>query len=124
MKATIAWWDLTDSEQTIDSLREYLRGEAVQPWSSVRGLRLKFWISDRVGNRWGAVMLWESDDIDDQPLPPHRAAELIGYPPTERVRFDIEATIEGFFSDPELSGRGLALEGGRTARGAAPTDNG
>src|SRR5262245_21000190 len=87
MKATIAWWDLTDSEQTIDSLRAYLRDEGVAPWESVKGLRLKFWVADRAGNRWGAVMLWETDP-GDQPLPPHRAAELIGYPPTERVRFE------------------------------------
>ena len=107
MKARIAWWDLTESTQTIDSLRTYLQDEAVQPWASVRGLRLKFWISDRPGNRWGAVMLWESDDIGDQPLPPHRAAELIGYPPTERVRFDVEATVEGVYAEPALSGHGL-----------------
>jgi hypothetical protein len=110
MRATIAWWDLSDSDQTIDSLREYLRDEGVQPWASVHGLRLKFWVSDRAGNRWGAVMLWESEDATKQPLPPHRAAELIGYPPTERVRFDVEATIEGTFDEAKLSGHGLALE--------------
>jgi hypothetical protein len=111
MKAAIAWWDLAGSDQTIDSLREYLRDEGVQPWAAVRGLRLKFWISDRAGNRWGAVMLWESADGHDQPLPPHRAAELIGYPPTERVRFDVEATVEGVFADPTLSGHGLVFDG-------------
>lgn len=111
MKVTISWWDLTDSEQTIESLREYLRDEGVQPWASVRGLRLKLWISDPVGNRWGAVQLWESADIGEQPLPPHRAAELIGYPPTERVRFDVEATIEGVYAGSELSWLGLALNG-------------
>ncbi|MCT2589749.1 hypothetical protein LHJ74_07415 [Streptomyces sp. N2-109] len=110
MRATIAWWDLSDSEQTIDSLRVYLRDEGVSPWEAVKGLRLKFWISDRAGDRWGAVMLWESADVGDQPLPPHRAAELIGYPPTERVRFDVEATVEGIFTHTQLAGRGLALE--------------
>lgn len=110
MKASVAWWDLADSAQTIDSLREYLRDTGVQPWASVGGLRLKFWVSDRAGNRWGAVMLWESDDIGDQPLPPHQAAELIGYPPTERVRFDVEATVEGVFAEPELSGHGLVYD--------------
>lgn len=109
MRATIAWWDLTGSEQTIDSLRVYLRDEGVDPWKQVRGLRLKFWISDRDGNRWGAVMLWESEEATRQPLPPHRAAELIGYGPTERVRFDVEATVEGLFDEPMLAGLGLAL---------------
>ena len=110
MKASVTWWDLTDSTQTIDSLRDYLRDEGVSPWTSVKGLRLKFWVSDRVGNRWGAVMLWESDDFLDQPLPPHRAMELIGYPPTERVRFEVEATVEGMFAVAGLAGLGLAFE--------------
>jgi hypothetical protein len=111
MRATIAWWDLSDSTQTIDSLRDHLRDEGVAPWSDVPGLRLKFWISDRAGNRWGAVMLWEpGHPADEQPLPPHRALELIGYPPTERVRFDVEATVEGRYTVAALSGLGLAME--------------
>lgn len=110
MKVTIAWWDLTESEQTIASLREYLRDEGVEPWASVHGLRLKFWISDPAGDRWGAVMLWEGEGPGDQPLPPHKAAALIGYPPTERVRFDVEATIEGLFAEPALSRHGLVFE--------------
>jgi dihydrophenazinedicarboxylate synthase len=124
MRATIAWWDLSRSGQTIDSLRTYLRDEGVRPWEAVRGLRLKFWVADREGNRWGAVMLWESDGPGDQPLPPHRAAELIGYGPTERVRFDVEATVEGLHSLPGLSGLGPALTNGTSANGApapAPT---
>ncbi len=96
MRATIAWWDLTDSTQTIDSLCDHLRAEGVAPWADVPGLRLKFWISDETGNRWGAVMLWAPGyPADGQPLPPNRAAELIGYPATERVRFDVEALVEG-----------------------------
>jgi len=110
MKAVITWWDLNDSEQTIDSLRKFLRDGGVQPWSSVRGLRLKFWISDRDTNRWGAVMLWESANAIDQPLPPNHAAKLIGYPPTLRASFDIDATIEGIFSLSVLTGLGLALD--------------
>ena len=30
MKATISWWDLSGSDQTIDSLRVYLRDEGVE----------------------------------------------------------------------------------------------
>lgn len=116
VKATIAWWDLDGCGQTIESLREYLRAEGVQPWGAVRGLRLKFWVSDPAGNRWGAVMLFESADDVRQPLPPNRAAELIGYPPTERVAFDVEATIEGAYAEPALTGLGLALTGARTGR--------
>lgn len=110
MNATIAWWDLNNSVQTIETLRDYLRHEGVTPWKDVAGLRLKFWISDRDGNRWGAVMLWEPGfPTPGQPLPPHKAAELIGYPPTHRVRFDVEATVEGLSTQTNLSGLGLAL---------------
>lgn len=111
MNVVISWWDLAGSRQTIDSLRGYLRDEAVPVWAEVKGLRLKLWLSDRAGNRWGAVMVWESELDGDpgQQLPPHRAAELIGYPPTERLRFDVEASVEGLFAEPALAGLGLAL---------------
>ena len=111
MKASVTWWDLAESDQTIESLREYLRDGGVDPWASVLGLRLKFWVSDPVGDRWGAVMLWETDDEEgEQPLPPHQAMELIGYPPTERVRFDVEATVEGVYFAMALSKQGLVYE--------------
>ncbi|MFB7451606.1 MULTISPECIES: hypothetical protein [unclassified Streptomyces] len=109
MRVDIAWWDLGDSPQTIESLRDHLRDGAVSPWADVPGLRLKFWMADREGNRWGAVMVWEADRPADRPLPPNRAADLIGYPPTHRTRFDIEATVEGIHSLPALGGLGPAL---------------
>lgn len=113
MKVTIAWWSLDRSGQTIDSLREYLRDEGVQPWSAVEGLRLKLWIADREANRWGALMVWESAEAARAPLPPNRAADLIGYPPTHRASFDVEATAEGRHAEHQLDGLGPALEGGR-----------
>lgn len=91
MKALIAWWDLAASRQTIDALRAALDEEGVAAWRTVPGLWLKFWISERAGDRWGAVMVWESVPAAGQELPPNRAAELIGYPPTERVWFEVEA---------------------------------
>lgn len=109
MRVDIAWWDLDGSAQTIDSLRVHLRDDAVAPWAEVPGLRLKFWMADREGNRWGAVMLWEDDRPADRPLPPNRAADLIGGPPTHRFRFEVEATVEGLHSLPGLSGLGAAL---------------
>ncbi|WP_413761437.1 hypothetical protein [Streptomyces sp. MMBL 11-3] len=105
----IAWWALDDSDQTIDSLRDFLRDEAVDAWALVRGMPLKFWIADRENNRWGAVMLWESAEAAAPPLP-RSPAELIGYPPTHRTWFDIEAVIEGIHSLPPLAGLGLALD--------------
>lgn len=92
-------------------MREHLRDGGVAAWADVPGLRLKFWVSDQAGNRWGAVMLWEhGHPAPKQPLPPHRAMELIGYPPTERVVFDVEATVEGRYAVAALSGLGLAVE--------------
>ncbi|MEU9705717.1 hypothetical protein [Streptomyces sp. NPDC047981] len=106
MRAVIVWWDLARSEQTVESLRGFLRDEAVDRFSQVPGLRLKFWVSDAATNRWGAVLLWESAEA----AIPQRAAELIGYPPTERHSFDVEATVEGVFAVAALAGRGAALE--------------
>ncbi|MBD2255420.1 hypothetical protein H6G14_29865 [Nostoc parmelioides FACHB-3921] len=95
MKATIAWWDLSQSHQTIDTLRDYLQNEGVLPWSGTEGMILKFWFSDRKTNRWGAVMLWASDADMSVPLPPNRATELIGYPPTERMSTELDAWVGG-----------------------------
>ena len=97
MKATIAWWNLDRSEQTINSLRENLKKEEIDSWQKIPGLRLKFWISDSNNNLWGAVMLWEAEHYMSQSLPPNRAMELIGYPPTHRIVFDVEATTEKEF---------------------------
>jgi len=109
MKATIAWWDLSRSDHTIDSLRTHLRDEGVEQWTHVHGMRLKFWISDRGSNRWGAVMLWESTADPTAPLPPNRATELIGYPPTCRMTTDVEAVVEGLHAG-HLADRGLPFE--------------
>ncbi|MFB7929727.1 hypothetical protein [Streptomyces sp. NPDC056039] len=109
MKATISWWDLAGSDQTIDSLRDYLRDEGVDPWTEVPGLRLKFWISDRRTNRWGAVMLWDTTADLTVPMPPNRATELIGHPPAVRMMSDVEALVEGAHSG-RPAGRGLAFE--------------
>ena len=110
MQVSIAWWQLDESEQTIASLREYLRDEGVSPWHEVFGLCLKLWIADPEHNRWGAIMLWESPADATQPLPPNRATELIGYPPTQRTSFEVEASVVGRHSLPTLAGIGPAMQ--------------
>ncbi|MDK1472632.1 hypothetical protein QNO07_04185 [Streptomyces sp. 549] len=110
MQAVIVWWDLADSAQTVQSLRLYLRDEAVDRFAQVPGLRVKFWLSDAARQHWGAILLWESAEAAAVPLAP-RAAELIGYPPTSVSAFAVEATVEGLFTAGALAGRGLALEG-------------
>ncbi|WP_030745067.1 hypothetical protein [Streptomyces sp. NRRL F-5135] len=109
MHAVVVWWDLAGSGRTVASLRRFLREEAVERFSRVEGLRLKFWISDEANERWGAVLLWESAEAAAVPLP-GRAAELIGRPPAVRFSFDVEATAEGVYGIAALAGRGVALE--------------
>ncbi|UCM91529.1 hypothetical protein [Streptomyces marincola] len=96
MRAELVWWELDGTGRTIDSLNEHLRTGAVEPWAQVPGLRLKLWIADRAGNRWGAVMIWENERPAH--LPPNLAAGLIGRPPTHRLAFDVEAAVEGHWS--------------------------
>lgn len=101
MRATIAWWDLSGSDQTIDSLQHSLCREEVDEWAEVPGLRLKFWFSDRNTNRWGAVMLWDSTADPEVAMPPNRAADLIGSPATLRMATEVEAIVEGASVDPQ-----------------------
>lgn len=99
MQAVIAWWDLAGTGQTVASLRESLRREGTHAWAAVTGLRHKFWISDPAGERWGAVMVWDSAEAAaaavSAGLPPNRAAELIGRPPSLRLVLDVEAAVAG-----------------------------
>lgn len=94
MKATISWWNLDRSSQTIESLRRYLQDEGVEPWEALRGMHSKAWISDPENNLWGAVVLWQDAEAMEQPLPPNRALELIGYAPLLRHTFDVESLVQ------------------------------
>lgn len=97
MKITIAYWNLDNSNQTIEILRDHLHEEGVDAWKAVQGMQFKCWISDQKNNLWGAVMIWKSNEKMNQPLPPNRATELIGYPPQFRVVFDVEASVLNSF---------------------------
>jgi hypothetical protein len=105
----IVLWSLADSKTTIEELRRYLRDESVDEFGEVEGLRLKAWISDEPGERWGAFYLFESREAADQELP-GRARELIGKQPDLVEEFDLEATVEGQYADEQLSRLGLAFE--------------
>jgi hypothetical protein len=99
MTVDVVWWDLAGSGRTIESLQEDLRHGAVELWQDVEGLRLKLWIADPEHDRWGAIMWWTPDRPTDQPLPPNRAAELIGAPPTHRTQFEVVA-VTGSLGPP------------------------
>ena len=109
MHVTMVWWDLDGTAQTIESLRDYLRDEAVDAFEKVPGLRLKLWVADPENNRWGSILVWESPEAAARPNPA-RAAQLIGRPPTRRMVFDLEAAVEGAFDEPQLGRRGAAYE--------------
>jgi hypothetical protein len=87
-------WSLTDSKTTVDELRRVLDDELAAEAESVPGLRLKLWLSDESGERWGAVELWESAE-DAATLPLHtRERDLIGKDPEVGEEFDLEQLIE------------------------------
>jgi hypothetical protein len=109
MVARIILWGLADSKTTVEELRRYLRDEAVDEYADVDGLRFKAWISDPLGERWGAFYLFESREAADQVLPTG-ARDLIGKDPEIVEEFDLEATVEGIYLDEELSRLGLAFE--------------
>ena len=69
------------------------------------GLLFKAWISDDVGERWGAIYVWESVAASEQELP-SRVRELIGKDPEVIELFDVEATVS---VASELSRLGLAF---------------
>jgi hypothetical protein len=98
-------WNLADSQTNVGELRRYLRDEAVPAFGQVPGLLFKGWFSDEVGERWGAVYVWESQETSEQELP-SRARELIGKDPDIVEMFDLEATVS--VSD-QLAHLGLAF---------------
>ena len=109
MVVRIVLWSLADSKTTIEELRRYLRDEAADEFAEVEGLRFKAWISDPLGERWGAFYLFESREEADQVLPTG-VRDLIGKNPDVVEIFDLEATVEGRYEDDELSHLGLAFE--------------
>ena len=94
MIVRLVLWNLADSKSTIEELRRYLRDESVDAFEDVEGLRFNALVLDLVGERWGAVYLFESVDAARQELP-SRARDLIGKEPDLIEEFDVEATIEG-----------------------------
>jgi len=99
-------WNLADSQTNVGELRRYLRDEAVPAFEHVPGLLFKGWFSDEVGERWGAVYVWESQEASEQELP-SRARELIGKNPDIVEVFDLEASVS---VASQLARLGLALD--------------
>ena len=99
-------WNLSDAQTTVAELRDYLRDEAVDAFEEVEGLLFKGWISDEVGERWGAVYVFESAAAAEQPLP-SRARELIGKDPDIAEVFDLVASVS---VAPRLARLGLVFE--------------
>jgi len=106
MVVRLVLWNLADSQTTVAELRDYLRDEAVEAFGKVPGILFKGWISDEIGERWGAVYLFETAAAAEQPLP-SRARELIGKDPEIAEVFDLEASVS---VAPELAGLGLTFQ--------------
>ena len=106
MVVRLVLWNLADSQTTVAELRDYLRDEAVDAFAEVSGLLFKGWISDELGERWGAIYVFESAAAAEQPLPT-RARELIGKDPEIAEIFDLEASVS---VAPELARLGLVFE--------------
>jgi|EndMetStandDraft_5_1072996.scaffolds.fasta_scaffold1564537_2 hypothetical protein len=87
MRLDVSWWDL-DREAELAALRTDLDANG-DDWREVPGLRWKAWLADHERGRWGAVMLWDPGRPPLGLLPPNRAAELIGRPPTVRGHFAV-----------------------------------
>jgi hypothetical protein len=106
MVVRLVIWNLADSQTNVGELRRYLRDEAVPAFERVPGLLFKSWFSDEVGERWGALYVWESHEASEQELP-SRARELIGKNPDIVEMFDLEASVS---VAEELGRLGLAFE--------------
>jgi hypothetical protein len=106
MVVRLVIWNLADSQTNVGELRRYLRDEAVPAFERVPGLLFKSWFSDEVGERWGALYVWESQEASEQELP-SRARELIGKNPDIVEVFDLEASVS---VAEELGRLGLAFE--------------
>jgi hypothetical protein len=114
MHCTLILWNLSQSSQTVQSLREYLRDYAVEAYGQVDGLRQKIWVSSTgpEGEMWGAVYLWDDpEQAYGRPPGVSRVVELIGYAPTQRTYFSVEAAVTGpGVLGPLAAGLGLAYE--------------
>ncbi|MFE3639983.1 hypothetical protein ACFXOM_03045 [Streptomyces sp. NPDC059169] len=114
---TVILWDLGRSGQTVASLRAYLRDYAVEAYAKTPGLRQKVWISSTgpEGEQWGAVYLWDSEEAAyGRPPGVSKVVDLIGYRPTERRYFSVEAATEGLGGVAgTLTGVGLAYRSGQ-----------
>ncbi|WP_016700130.1 MULTISPECIES: hypothetical protein [Actinoalloteichus] len=112
MFASVILWNLSDSQQTVASLRSHLREYAVEAYSRVPGLHQKLWVSSTgpEGEVWGALYVWESLELAyGRPPGVSRVLSLIGYPPTRRSYFSVEAATSGGSPLELTAGLGLAF---------------
>jgi hypothetical protein len=95
MYLQIVAWDLSSSDATVESLREYLNDYAVDAYSQLAGMRMKVWFANPAQQVWGAVYLWDSMQYAHGITTVSKAIELIGYPPTSVSVFPVEAVAKG-----------------------------
>jgi hypothetical protein len=122
---SVVLWDLSESDQTVVSLRSFLRNYAVDHYTGAEGLRSKLWVSSTgpEGETWGSISLWDNWQATYAPPPDSKLVPLIGYLPTSRSYFSVEAAAEGVSSIGALAaGLGSAYESGAMPPLARPQE--
>ncbi len=94
MIARLLLWSLADSKTTVDELRRVVADEVAPQTERIPGLRLKCWLADELGERWGALELWDTLEAADVALH-ERERELIGKDPEVGEEFEVEAAVGG-----------------------------
>lgn len=110
MKAMVAWWDLTESGESVETLRNFIHEEE-ESWRDIPGLLLKVWISDPASERWGAVLVWESEEAAKSAVLPRSPAGAIGHAVDFRAWFDVEAAVGPGLALPHLAALGGVAAG-------------
>lgn len=93
MIVRLVLWSLADSKTTVEELRRVLGDELAGEAERVPGLRLKLWVSDEAGERWGSLELWESAELAAVPVHA-RERELIGKDPEVGEEFELERLVD------------------------------
>ena len=111
MIALLMQSDLGPTHGSIEALRAYIADESMPKYRQMAGLRLKIFLSDEVGDSFGALYLWESEAALEAALPHLGSSVRERSSAALRLeRFQVEAIVEGRHNTPDLSQVGAALD--------------
>ena len=112
MIALLMQFELSSTYGSLDDLRTYIAQQSVAKYRDMEGLRLKIFLSDAVGDTFGALYLWETESALEAALPElgNSVRQRWGITP-KMQRFEVESVVEGRHSTPDLSRVGQAMLG-------------